>query len=32
MIEVLASGRLSVSIVNGEGQTVYRMALKPERK
>lgn len=29
MIEVLASGRLSVSIVNGEGQTVYRMTLKP---
>jgi alkaline phosphatase D len=32
VIEVLASGRLSVSIVNGEGQTVYRMALKPERE
>lgn len=32
MIEVLASGRLSVSIVNGEGQTVYRMALVPEDK
>ena len=32
VIEVLASGRLSVSIVNGEGQTVYRMALKPEKK
>ena len=32
MLEVLANGRLSVSIVNGEGQTVYRMALKPERR
>ncbi|MBX3026957.1 alkaline phosphatase D family protein [bacterium] len=30
VIEVLASGRLSVSIVNGEGQTVYRMTLKPQ--
>lgn len=32
VIEVLASGRLSVSIVNAEGQTVYRMALTPEKK
>ena len=31
VIEVLGSGRLSVSIVNGEGQTVYRMSLKPEK-
>lgn len=29
VLEVLASGRLSVSIVNGNGQTVYRMTLKP---
>jgi alkaline phosphatase D len=29
MLEVLASGRLSASIVNGEGQTVYRMTLTP---
>jgi alkaline phosphatase D len=30
MIEVLASGRLAISIVTGEGQTVYRMTLKPQ--
>jgi alkaline phosphatase D len=30
MLEVLASGRLSASIVNGNGQTVYRMTLKPQ--
>jgi alkaline phosphatase D len=30
VIEVLASGRLSASVVNGEGQTVYRMTLRPE--
>lgn len=29
VLEVLASGRLSASIVNGNGQTVYRMTLKP---
>ncbi len=31
MIEVLPGGRLAISIVNGEGQTVYRTSLKPAR-
>lgn len=30
IIEVLGSGRLSVSVVNGEGQTVYRLSLTPK--
>lgn len=29
IIEVLASGRLSISVVNGNGQTVYRTTLQP---
>jgi alkaline phosphatase D len=31
MIEILPGARLSISIVNGAGQTVYRTALKPAR-
>lgn len=30
MIEVLANGRLSVSVVNGDGQTIYRTTLLPQ--
>ena len=30
-IEILPGARLSISIVNGDGQTVYRTALKPAR-
>ncbi|MFN8641212.1 MAG: hypothetical protein U0802_05965 [Candidatus Binatia bacterium] len=29
LIEILPNGRLSLSVVNGQGQTVYRMTLRP---